>query len=82
MADISPETIELVARIITEQANSIRDCEVQKEVLAKNKSFVVLNAFCRIDREAKQHINTLDLFNFFHDNGLVVSEADCYMLVR
>ena len=42
----------------------------------------MLNAFCRIDTGGKQHINTLDLYSFFHDNGLVVSEADCYMLVR
>ena len=61
---------------------SIRECEIQKEVLAKNHSLVVLNAFCRIDQSAKQHINTLDLVTFFRDNGLVVSEADCYMLVK
>ena len=27
-------------------------------------------------------MTTLDLVNFFRDNGLVVSEADCYMLVK
>ena len=61
---------------------SIRECEIQKEVLAKNHSLVVLNAFCRIDQNCKQHINTLDLHNFFRENGLIVSEADCYMLVK
>lgn len=42
----------------------------------------MLNAFCRIDRARKQHINTLDLVTFFRENGLIVSEADCYMLVK
>ena len=37
---------------------------------------------CRIDQGAKQHINTLDLLAFFRDNGLVMSESDCYMLVK
>jgi hypothetical protein len=27
-------------------------------------------------------LDTLDLVNFFRDNKLVVSEADCYMLVK
>ena len=55
---------------------------MQKVVLAQNHSLVVLNAFCRIDQNAKQHINTLDLHTFFRDNGLIISEADCYMLVK
>ena len=79
---LTPATQELVARIISDQALSIRDCEIQKEVLAKNHSLVVLNAFCRLDQDNKQHINTLDLHNFFRENGLIVSEADCYMLVK
>ena len=76
------ETAELVAKIIGNQARSIRESEIQKEVLAKNHSFVVLNAFCRIDRKGKSHINTLDLVAFFRDNGIILSEADCYMLVK
>lgn len=51
-------------------------------MLAQNSSLVVLNAFCRIDQAQKQQINTLDLIAFFHDNGVVVSEPDCYMLVK
>lgn len=50
---LTPATQELVARIISEQALSIRDCEIQKEVLAKNHSLVVLNAFCRLDQDNK-----------------------------
>lgn len=46
---LTPATKELVALIITEQAMCIRECEIQKEVLAKNHSLVVLNAFCRLD---------------------------------
>ena len=42
---------------------------------------VVLNAFCRIDKSRKQNINTLDLINFFRENGMIVAEADCFMLV-
>ena len=61
---------------------SIRECEIQKEVLAKNNGLVVLNAFCRLDKDRKQQINTMDLLDFFRQNGLIVSEADCYMLVK
>jgi Ca2+-binding EF-hand superfamily protein len=43
---------------------------------------VLLNAFCRIDRNQRQKIDTMDLMDFFRDNSLIVSEADCYMLVR
>lgn len=82
MSALTQETQELVASIITAQATSIRECEIQKEVLASHHSFVVLNAFCRIDTNGKGSINTLDLYRFFQDNGLVVSEADCYMLVK
>ena len=28
------------------------------------------------------YIDTLDLITFFRDNNLVVSEADCYLLVK
>ncbi len=76
------ETQELVARIVTQQAMQIRETEVQKEVLAQDPQFVALNAFMRLDRRGKNQIDTLDLVCFFRDNKLVVSEADCYMLVK
>ena len=82
MSALSYQTLELVAKIIYEQAKAIRNCEIQKEVLAQNHSFVVLNAFIRIDSGKKQKITTLDLHNFFRENGLIVSEADCFMLVK
>ena len=72
----------MVAQIITDQALSIRETEIQKEVLAQDPYFVALNAFQRMDRGRKMQINTLDLVSFFRDNKLVVSEADCYMLVK
>ena len=43
---------------------------------------MLLNAFCRIDRHHRQKIDTMDLMEFFRENNLIVSEADCYMLVR
>ena len=43
---------------------------------------MLLNAFCRIDRNQRQKIDTMDLIEFFRENNLVVSEADCYMLVK
>ena len=82
MSALTEATQELVEKIITSQATANRECEVQKEVLAQNEDFVVLNAFCRLDAGNKSHVTTLDLVNFFRDNGLVVSEADCYMLVK
>ena len=42
----------------------------------------MLNAFCRIDKNGRNAINTLDMLAFFRDNGLIVSEADCYMLIK
>ena len=77
---VSRATLDRVADIITTQALSIRETEIQKLVLVNHKEFVVLNAFCRISNQ-KQLITTLDLVEFFRENGLVVSEGDCYMLV-
>jgi len=68
--------------VISTQALAFRESEIQKEVLAKHKQFVVLSAFCRIAGMEKSGIDTIDLVTFFRDNGLVVSEADCYMLVK
>ena len=51
-------------------------------MLCKHKEFVVINAFCRIARQDKSYIESLDLVTFFRDQGLVVSEGDCYMLVK
>ena len=79
---LSYQTQELVAQIIQEQACSIRECEIQKEVLAQNHSFVVLNAFLRLDSGQKQKITSLDLHNFFRDNGIIMPESDCFMLVK
>ena len=76
------ETQNLLAQIITQQAMQIRETEIQKEVLAQDRHFVALNAFMRLDRRNKGQISTLDLACFFRDNKLVVSEADCYMLVK
>jgi hypothetical protein len=79
---LTRETQELVARIITQQISSIRETEYQKEVLAKESKFLALNIFQRIDQRRRMQIDTLDLVVFFRDNHLVVSEADCYMLVK
>lgn len=43
--------------------------------------FVVLNAFKRIDRADKNHITSLDILIFLRENGIVVGEEDCYLLV-
>ena len=43
---------------------------------------MLLNAFCRIDRKQRQKIDTMDLMDFFRENNLIASEADCYLLVR
>ena len=47
---LTAATQQIVAQIISDSALAIRECEIQKEVLAKNHSLVVLNAFCRIDQ--------------------------------
>ena len=41
-----------------------------------------VNVFQRIDTRRRMQIDTLDLVVFFRENYLVVSEADCYMLVK
>ncbi len=76
------QTQELVAQIIAQQCYFIRECEVQKEVLAKEPQFLLLNVFQRIDANRRMQLDTLDLCAFFRENNLVVSEADCYMLVK
>lgn len=71
-----------MADIISTYSLCLRESEIQREVLAKQDQFVLLNAFCRIDRKNRQKIDTMDLMDFFRDNNLIVSEADCYMLVK
>jgi Ca2+-binding EF-hand superfamily protein len=43
--------------------------------------FVVLNAFKRLDRGDKDFISTLDILLFLKENGVIVSEQECFMLV-
>lgn len=43
---------------------------------------MLLNVFQRIDVKRGMQLDTLDLCAFFRENNLVVSEADCYMLVK
>jgi Ca2+-binding EF-hand superfamily protein len=76
------ETQHLVANIITQQIRSVRETEFQKHVLAQEKSFLPVNVFQRIDVRRRMQIDTLDLVAFFRENYIVVSEADCYMLVK
>ena len=47
---LSYETQQLVADIVSTYALCLRESEIQREVLAKQDQFVLLNAFCRIDR--------------------------------
>jgi uncharacterized protein YdaU (DUF1376 family) len=79
---LSHDTQQMVADVISTYALMLRESEIQREVLAKQDKFVLLNAFCRMDRKNRQKIDTIDLMEFFCDNNLIVSEADCYMLVR
>lgn len=79
---LSHSSKQLVADIVSTYALCLRESEIQREVLAKQDQFVLLNAFCRIDRHRRQKIDTMDLMEFFRENALIVSEADCYMLVR
>ena len=41
-----------------------------------------MNIFQRIDVCGRRRLNSLDFVTFFRDNHLVVSEQDCYMLVK
>jgi len=43
--------------------------------------FVVLNAFKRLDRGDKDYLTTLDFLLFLKENGVIVGEQECYMLV-
>jgi hypothetical protein len=40
-----------VADVISAYALMLRESEIQREVLAKQNEFVLLNVFCRIDRK-------------------------------
>lgn len=42
---LTRKTQEIVAEIITQQCSFIRECEVQKEVLAKEPEFLLLSIF-------------------------------------
>lgn len=60
----------------------ISDNEVQKEVLAHDANFVAISAFQRIDLRRRKKIDSMDLVTFFRDNGLVVGDGDCYLIVK
>ena len=79
---LSIETLERVARIIHDEALAQRECQLQKKALTEhNKDFSPINAFNRIDTQANQSINSLDLVQLFRDNSKVIPEADTYMLI-
>ena len=80
---LSRETLELVARIIQNEALALRDCHLQKTALTKfNNNFCTINAYKRLDQSGKGYINSLDLVQFFKDNSKVIPEADTYMLLN
>jgi hypothetical protein len=50
----------------------------------KKADFVIMNVFKRViasGGDDREYITSLDLLAFMRDNGLVVSEADCYLVV-
>lgn len=78
---ISHSTLELLAQILCKEAILLREVEFHQEALVSMSDFVVLNAFKRLDRGDKDYLTTLDFLLFFKDNGIIVSEQDCFMLL-
>ena len=77
------ETLEQVAKIIYEEAFAQRECQFQKIALTDFcKDFCSIVAYKRIDRGGKGFLNSLDLVEFFIDNGKIIPEADTYMLIN
>ena len=81
---LSRETLEVVAKIIYEEALAQRECQLQKKALTEynTKDFCSIVAFNRIDSQQKGFINSLDLVQFFRDNSKIIPEADTYMLIN
>ena len=80
---LSIETLELVARIIHDEALAQRDCQFQKKALTEHsKDFCPITCFNRIDVQNKGTINSLDLVLLFRENSKVIPEADTYMLIN
>ena len=78
---ISPKTLELLAQIMCKQAILLREVEDHQEALIRIPDFVVLNAFKRLDRGDKDYITSLDVLLFLKENGVIMGELECYMLV-
>ncbi len=78
---ISHSTLELLAQILCKEALLLREVEFHQEALVSLPDFVVLNAFKRLDRGDKDYLTTLDFLLFFKDNGIIVSEQECFMLL-
>jgi dipeptidase len=63
------------------QALLLREVEYHQEALVRIPDFVVLNAFKRLDRGDKDYITSLDILLFLKENGVIMGEQECYMLV-
>lgn len=78
---ISEKTLMKLATIFSEHALTLRDNEIQKKVLVRNKDFVLLNLFERVDNNDKNYITSLDLVEFMRDSKVIISESDAYAVI-
>eukprot|EP00347_Sterkiella_histriomuscorum_P013526 403364375 len=89
--NISENTLEALADLLCSEAVQEREIDLQREVLAQQNDFVLLNIFRRLSSTAEamgasddhhnNAITSLDLLGFFRQNGKVISERECYLLL-
>ena len=56
--------------------------ECQRQALCSIPSFAPYSAFCRIDRDARECIESRDIMNFMKENGYNIAIGDCARLLK
>ncbi|CDW89806.1 ef hand family protein [Stylonychia lemnae] len=89
--NIGDQTLEKLAQLFCCDSLCEREVDIQREVSAQNPDFVLLNIFKRISGASSilgvaqdNHLNcitSLDLVAFFKQNGKIIGERDCYLIV-
>ena len=80
---LSEGTLDKLADLFCQLALSERETNLQREVLVKHPSFCLMNAFKRFmgRGEERDYITSLDLLGFMRDNGVILGESECYLLI-
>ena len=80
---LEPQSANLLSMILQYVAEGERTIEAHRQSLCRHKQFKPHEAFCRIDRQAKEQIDSYSLLQFLQENsGVGIGIGDCAKLIR